>query len=327
MSPERASLFQGVQLGKETTPGTAVAAGKKLLATSFEIGPNPDVSIFRPNGYKFSTIASLNREWVEGSISGQMAYTDLVYLLSSLVKTVTAASSGTTGYEWIFTSDSDGPDTPVTYTIMQGSSVRAHSFANGLVTGLTLNFSNDGTEVDGSIIGEALSDGITLTSSPTEIALQPVMRTEVAVYIEDASGDLAGATALARVLSASWSLTDRWAPLWTLNGSTTYDATIETEPTGEVKFMLEADAEGMGFLADMRLGTTKFVRIEAIGPQIGAGPATYALTIDTAIKITDIGELHDEDGVYAVEYTGEFAHDATWGKAFNISVINALSAL
>jgi hypothetical protein len=28
-----------------------------------------------------------------------------------------------------------------------------------------------------------------------------------------------------------------------------------------------------------------------------------------------------------VEWTGEFTHDVTWGKSFNISLINALTAL
>ena len=324
---ERSSLFESVQIGVETTPGTAVAAGKKLLATSFEVSPNPDVSVFRPNGYKFATIASLNREWVEGSITGQMSYTDLTYLLSSLITTDTPATSGTTGQEWVFTSDSDGPDTPKTYTIEQGSSVRAHEFAHGLVTGLTLSFNNDGCEVDGSFIGEALTDGITMTSTPTEIALQPVMRTQVQVYAEDSAAALSGATALARVLSAEWSLTDRYAPVWTLNGTTTWDAFVESEPTGEVKIMMEADAAGMGLLTTMRAGDTKFIRIEAVGPQIGAGPATYKLTIDTAVKITDVSDIRDEDNIIAVEWTGQFTHDSTWTKAFNISLINALTAL
>jgi hypothetical protein len=324
---ERSTLFETVQIGVETTPGTAVAANKKLLATSFEIGANPDVSIFRPNGYKFPTIASLNREWVEGSVTGQMSYTDLVYLLSSLVTTDTPATTGTTGQEWVFASDSDGPDTPKTFTIEQGSSVRAHEFSHALITGLTLTFGNDGCEVDGTVIGTALTDGITLTATPTEIALQPVMRTQVAVYMADTAAGLSSADALERVLNVEWTLNDRFAPVWTLNQSTSWDAFVESEPDTEFTVMMEADAEGMGLLTTMRAGSTKFFRIEAIGPVIGAGPATYSLVIDTAVKITDVSDFRDEDNIVAVEWTGEFTHDVTWGKSFNISLINALTAL
>lgn len=324
---ERATVFQGTQLGVESTAGTEVNADKKLLATSFMFTPRPEVSFFRPQGSKFDTIAALDFEMTEGDIEGQMSYTDLTYLFSSLITTDTPSASGTTGQLWEFSSDSDGPDTPKTYTIEQGSSVRAQLATHGLITGLTLTWSNDGTEVGGTWIGKAISDGITMTSSPTEIALQPVLRTETLVYIEDDPDDLDAATALSRLLSIEWSLVDRYNPIRVINGTSTFPAVVEGVPNGEIKFLVQADAEGMGFLPDLRAGTTKFVRIEATGPQIGAGPATYQLTIDTAIKLQEPSELRDEDGVYAVEWTGKFVHDGTWGKAFQVSLINALTAL
>jgi hypothetical protein len=195
------------------------------------------------------------------------------------------------------------------------------------VTGLTLTFNTDGCEVGGTIMGEALTDDITMTAAPTEVALQPVMRTEVGVKIAGTSGGLAAADFMARVLSVEWSLTDRFEPLWTLNQSTTYDVTLESEPTGEVTLLVEADAEGMSILTNMRSGDGFFLRIQATGPVIGAGPATYSLMIDTFVKITDISPIRAEDNIIAVEYTGSFSHDVTWGKAFSIALINALAAL
>lgn len=324
---ERSAIFESVQIGKETTAGTAVAAGKKLLATSFEVGPNIEVDIFRPMGYKFNTIASLNQESVEGDISGAMSYTDLIYLFASLVADDTPATVGTTGKEWVFTSDSDGPDTSITYTIEQGSSVRAHKFAYGQVSGLTLSFSREGNEVSGTIMGKALTDGITLTTTPTEIALEPVMPTQVGVKMADTAAGLTAASYLTRFLSCEWSLTDRFVPLWTLNQSTSFDVTLEGEPSTELTMLMEADSVGMGLLTTMRAGSTKFVRIAAIGPVIGAGPATYELEIDTAVKITDVSPIHAEDEIIAVEWTGEFVHDATWTKAFSVRIVNALTAL
>lgn len=91
--------------------------------------------------------------------------------------------------------------------------------------------------------------------------------------------------------------------------------------------MLAADATGMDLLNTMRTGATKFIRILAVGEQIGAGPAHNTLTLDTAIKISDVSDYQNEDGIVAIEWTGTFVHDATWGKAFNVQVINSLSAL
>lgn len=324
---ERATLFQGVQIGLESVPGTLVPANKKLLATGFQIGITPEVNIYKPAGYKYPTIASLDTEWVEGSLDGQMSYTDITYLLASLISADTPEASGTTGQEWIFVSDSDGPDAPVTFTVEQGSSVRAHRFGHCLVTGLTLTFNTDGTELSGSFIGTALEDGVTMTASPTEIEPVPIMRPQIAVYLADTAAGLDGATALARALSVEWALTDRFAPVVTLNQSTDWDTYIESEPSGRVTLMLEADAEGMGLLSTMRDGDTKFIRVQATGEQIGAGPATYELTIDTAFKVSNVDPFDDEEGIFAIQWTGSFVHDATWGKSFQASVVNDLTAL
>ncbi len=327
MSPERSTIFTGVQIGIESTAGTAVAASKKLLATSFELGSNPDISLFKPMGYKYNTIASLNREWAEGSISGQMSYTDLTYLLASVITNDAPATVGTTGKEYIFTSATSAPDTPITFTLEQGSSVRAHRVTGALVTGLTLEFANDGCTIDGSLMATAFQDGVAMTATPTEIPLQPVQRIEVGVKLADTAAGLGAASYLTRALSATWALTDRYAAVWSLNQSSTYDATIESEPSGEVTLLVAADATGMGLLPTMRAGATKFMRIQATGPVIGAGPAVYSLMVDTAFKISDVSELRDEDGIFAVEWTGVFTHDATWGKAFQVAVINGLASL
>lgn len=325
--PERSVMFEAVQLGVESVFGTAVATNRKLLATSFEVGPEVDITTFKPNGYKYDTIASLNTEWTAGSINGLMSYTDLVYLFSSLISADTPATVGTTGQEWVFTSDSDGPDTPVSYTIEQGSSVRAHRIPGALIAGLTLSFSNDGCEIDGTLVARAMIDGAAMTASPTEIALQPVIRKDVSIKLADTAAGLAGATALTRGFAVDWSLTSRYAPILALNGLTDFDAYIESEPQGEVTLLMEADAIGMAQLTPMRSGATKFMRIQATGPVIGAGPATYSLIIDSALKVTDASEFQNEQDVVAMEWTFGFAHDTTFGKAFQINLITALTAL
>ena len=174
--------------------------------------------------------------------------------------------------------------------------MHTHKFTGALVTGLTLTFNNDGCEVDGTIMGRAMTDGITLTATPTEIALQPVMRTEVSIKLADTAAGLAGATALTHGFAVEWSLTDRYAPVLALNGLTDFDAYIESEPSGEVTLLLAADAIGMAFLTPMAQGATKFLRIQATGPQIGAGPAVYSLIIDSALKVTDASEFQDRRG-------------------------------
>ena len=124
---ERSTIFEGIQIGVETTPGTLVAASKKLLAMTVEVGVKPEVDVYRPTGSKFATVTALAKEWVEGSISGPLSYTDIVYPLSSIISTATPTGAGASK-TWTFSSNPDGPDMNKTFTIEGGSSGRAHRF-------------------------------------------------------------------------------------------------------------------------------------------------------------------------------------------------------
>ncbi len=226
---ERASIFQGVQIGVESTPGTSVPANKKLQSISIEPSIKAEVKTFRPMGSKFSTLSALGKEWSESKISGQPTYDELTFLLASLVSYAAPAGAGTEK-TWTFSPLTSNPDTVKTFTVEQGGSVRAHKFTNGIVTGLTMKFSPGEVTLDGTMMGKALQDGITMTNSPTSIPLIPVLPTQVLVYLADTAAGLTGATALARVLSVEWSLTDRFGPLFVLNNSTSFVTTLEQEP-------------------------------------------------------------------------------------------------
>jgi hypothetical protein len=322
-----ASIYQTAQIGVETVAGTAVAANKKLTSVGFSMSPNPDISVFRAAGNKYPSVAALNREWTEIDLEGAITYTEIVYLLSGILETAVITTSGTTGQQWTFTPSSTAADTIKTFTIEQGSAGQAHRVAYGLVSDLTLSFGREESTIGGSLIATALEDGITLTPAPTEIALVPVTGPQISVYAADTVAGLAGATKLAGAISVEWSLTNRFGPAWFLNGENEYSQHVELEPTLEMTLMQEADAEGMELLPIMRTGATKYIRIEAVGGVIGLGPATYKFTLDTACKVTDIGDFSDQEGVYAIEYTLGGFHDATLGGACKAVVINALTAL
>lgn len=324
---DRASLHQGVQIGVETTPGTAVDANKKLLATTIEPSVQADIQTFRPMGGKFSTLAALGKEWSKANISGQLVYTDIVYLLASCMNYAAPAQQGaTTAYKWSFSPGQNDVDTIKTYTIEAGGSVRAHKIAYGLVTNIGYSISREKSEVKGEMIGQRLTDGITLTASPTELALQPVLPTEVDVFLDSASGGL-GTTKLLRVLSLDFELGDRFGPVWPIDSAqTSFAAHVETEPKATMKMLMEADSVGMGLLTPMRAGDKRFIRIKATGPTI-ATPYTYLFQHDICGIVSEVGEFSDQDGVYAIEWTFTMTHDATWGKSMNLEVNNTLSAL
>lgn len=325
---DRASIFEGVQIGVETTPGTAVAANKKLQSMSIRPGVRTEITKFRPSGVKFHTLTAQNKEWVEAAIEGQPTYTEIIYPLSSIMAgSVDSGDGGTpVAYTWTFGIAANGADTTKTFTIEQGSSLRAHKFTYGLVTALNFEFNRSELRMAGSMVGQRLTDNITMTASPTSLALVPILPNHVTVYLDNNAAGL-GTTDLERVLSASLEISDRFGQLWTLNAANeSWAAHIETAPTVKVKLKVEADATGMALLETMRTGDSKFMRIDAVGNAINA-ETDYQFKLDLALKVTNVSDFADEDGIFAIEWEFDVVYDATWGKALELVVVNGLGSL
>lgn len=324
--PERASIFTTVQIAVESTAGTDPNSGyKQMSALTLEPGIMTEIETYRATGQKFPTVAALNKEWTESRLGGPITYTEIVYLLSSLVSYAAPAGAGA-AKTWTFEPGLTAASTVKTFSVEQGDATRAHEFTYGVVQNLTLNFGRDGCDLSGTMIGRALVDGITKTAGATVIAPQVVMPTQVTVKLADTWAGLGAASILTRALNASWSLADRWGEVWALDGQTYWTASVETEPNVELKLKVEADATGMGLLTNMRAGSTKFMRIKATGALI-SGADYYDLQIDTACKVKDVAPFEDAEGVFAIEWTLGGFYDATAGKTSEIIVINTLTGL
>lgn len=323
--PENQSLYQLTQVGVESTAGTGVTATKKMSALTIEPGIKAEVKTYRAAGYKYPTVASLGKEWTEAALSGPLTYTEIIYPLSSLIAAVTPTGAGT-AKTWTFTPTTTASDTRKTFTVEHGNSVRGLKFVYGLVTGMTLNFSRDECNLTGTMIGKALQDNQALSGSTTEVALLPVMPTQVQLYLADTAAGLAGATAMTRAFSGGFTLENTAGAVYPLNASSSFAAIVDTEPRASGRLMAAVDAEGMAPLTNLRAGSTKFMRIKATGDLI-SGADYNTLTVDMACKVTNVQQFRDEQGVYAVEWEFTLAHDSTWTKALEIVVVNTLTAL
>lgn len=326
---DRASVFEGVQLGVEVTPGTVAAANRKLGALRVEPEVRAEVRTFRPLGSKFATVAAPSKEWTEAKLAGPATYTEIVYLLSSVLGATTPVSplDAPTVYRWLFEPDTDGVDSPKTYTVEQGSGLGAHRFAYGLVTGLGMRATRDEVSLTGTMLARPLQEAVAMTATATAVKLEPVIPNQVAVYLTDSVGGLETASPLARALRAEWRLRGRFGPIWALNrNSASWAGHVEREPEATASLLLAADTVGMGLLAAMRAGSTKFMRVEAIGRPVATG-YPHELVVDMALKVTNVGEFRDEDGLFAIEWEFAIVHDEAWGRAMRVSVQNGMGGL
>jgi hypothetical protein len=319
-----ASVFQGVQIGVESSSGTPVAANKKLLAVSLIPTPQTEVKPFRAMGNKFASFASLNKEWSGLKVEGVPTYNEIVYLLSSLLHySAPVQQASSTAYKWSFTSNTSGADVGKTLTVEQGDSNYAWRVAGAKISGLTLGFSRNEVSVSGNGVGQKFDIGVTLTPTPTSLTPVPILPTHVKFYMADTQAGLAGATALTKSFSMEYSLTDKFGLAWAVGQD---PIAVEGEPNASAKLVVATDADGMGLITALRNATTKWFRIEATGETI-VDTYKHKLTIDFPAQIQNVNDPTNLENVYTVEFGLLPIHDSTWGKSVSIDVITNLSAL
>jgi hypothetical protein len=167
---KRASVFQGVKLAPETTPGTAATSGfKKLTALGMTPTINPTIKEFRPAGSKLTTVTALQRETTTWALDGLPTYTELLYPLASvLTDPEKTAASGTTsaaagsrtmgadGTHWFFRPLAYDADAPVSFTVYKGGIVAAERATFWRVNDFTLTFNKNDSTLSGSAMARAL---------------------------------------------------------------------------------------------------------------------------------------------------------------------------
>lgn len=95
-----ANINRVAQLGVETTPGTPVAAVRRLQSTSLTWKPKLDVKNVRGQGKKFDSAHYASRKWSEGSYEGGLAFNEVQYFLSSAYAKSAAPVQVVVGSPW-----------------------------------------------------------------------------------------------------------------------------------------------------------------------------------------------------------------------------------
>lgn len=321
---ERSTVNTLTQIGPETTPGTPVAASKRFVGLNIIPEIQVENRLFRPEGRKYPTLQQLNKEWVTARYDGIPCFAELAYIFNGLLGAVTPTQIGTSAFwKWVFTPSQTALATLKTFTFEHGSPERALQFAYGVFSEFTLDFNRSDVMIGGSILGQKISDGFSMTSA-SDLEQMPIVADQLSVYADNTWATL-GTTKLTALVSGKVSIAGTWNPFWVVDSAlTSFKALVEKPPTAQITLMLEADAQGMGLLTTMRGEATKFIRIKTPAT---VGAQDYLLQIDAAVKITKPNAFSDQDGVYAIEFVSDVVYDATGTKALEITLQNKVSAL
>ncbi len=327
--PEIVGVSQRVQVGIEVTPGVVTPANKRLAALSIgPPSPKGDVKMHRALGYLYDTVATTGRQWTEAALAGTATYNELVYPLSSLVRTaaITTPTGATLARQWVFTPSPTGNDPVSTLTVEYGDDNRARSFGFGFVNALDLNLSRETVEIGGSMMGQKMASGITMTPTPTQLDLIPVQGDDVDVFMDALPANI-GTTKLLRVFETKLAIGDRADVLWPLNSALpSFAARVEKAPKVELTGRIMADAVGDALNDSLNDNSTRYVRIKAIGPLI-EGTIFHSLQLDFAGKLSAVPDLGINGEVLSYSFAFAAVADATLGYPFRLTLVNKLSAL
>jgi hypothetical protein len=329
----RAFVNQGIQVGKETTPGTAVPGNKLLRSLSFNLSPKQEANAYRAHGFKLTTASQIHRIWSEGPIEGPLDFNEVVYILSTILGTavITTPATGTNSRQWLFSPKAQGDDASVTLTVEKGDSTAVSQITNVAATDINFNLANNDLTVGGTAIGRAPISG-SLTGSPTPVGATQVIGSarQVDVFIADALGSSNAtlyASKLTDAIHESFGIAKKQGPRFVHN--TTYPSfkdIIEMAPDLTANFTTEHNAQSRALYDSIINNPTKFLGFRVTGPIIETTIA-YLFEIIFACNIRGAAEA-DEDGVYAYSYDATPIYDSTLGTAgFTVRVINTVTAL
>jgi len=328
----RASVNQAVQIGVETTPGTQVAASKRLPGMSFGLGPRMDSKKYRAQSFKFNTQSVIHKYWSEGQLDGPLNWDEIIYPLSTLFTppTPTTPSGGTNSREWLFKPLPQGNETLKTLTVEQGDSLAAQVATNVAAVSLGFEFASDDIMVKGDVIGRKLATG-TLTGSPTDLPQQIGSARKIDVYMSDTLGALGvtlfgSGNKITDAYKESFNIGKKLSPRWVHN--TDYDSFkdfVELPVELGLNFATEHNAQSRSLFDEVVNSPKKYIGIRVQGPII-EGSIRYMFEIAAATKVSGLSD-EDQDGTFGYNYETSPEHDATLGSAFWIRVVNTRTAL
>lgn len=329
-----------LQLGKETTPGTSVAATTVWRGAASFIEDQRVVSIVEE---MVGILGGTNRSYIPELMAGiklsstEATFEQLPYLL---VMSGFCTASGTqdgTGSDYIYTATvpttSTLSMTGKTYSFRGGDDHEAELMEYGFCSEFTIKGAvREAVMVEGTLLGrQAAASSFTGALSLPTVDEALVQKSKV--YLDDVSGSYGTTQVSSTVVGFEVKVKTGIVPLFTMDGTLYFTKLLQADPeiTGKVTFLHDTGASGSsGEKSKWRAETPRLLQIKVDGPAAGTPGTTYSakeLIVNLPIKWTKFAALERADG--GNQISGEFVskYDATKGDAGQFIVVNELTAL
>lgn len=329
---------QKIQLGRETTAGTAVAAttiwrgaGGMLSDTREVVMVDEQVGIAMPTTRNYIPMLGGSLSMAETPAT----FEQLPHILEAGIKSVgTGAADGSgSGKIYTYPVGMTSANTIKTYTIETGDNQQAEEMEYSFVESFTLSAERgSAVMMSAEWIGRQVTNS-TFTSALSIPAVSDIMAGDGLFYIDAVSGSMGGTAISGLLLSWSLDVTTGWRGKWTVDSGQRYFnfAYFDKDSfSAELSMTFEHDASAVAQKALFRSGTPRQFRIKVPGPALGTNGTTYqqkTLQIDAVGVYTAFEALDSDEGNSIVNVTAQIGYDPTAAKGLQIVVVNELSTL
>lgn len=317
----RPSVYEYLQIGKETTPGTAVDANVRPRGTRVA-PPRPVVptEVVGDAGGRADSDLVLLKESSEWNISGDLSLADLAYWFSGLLGKVDIDSN-------VLVAKLD-QDTayPYSFTMEFGNGSLVEKAANCRLMNLSLSLPpNQLGTFQGTLMGGKLEDGATRTASPVPLKREKAGPKGVSLWIASTASGLTTSDnqviASEGLLDLGLTIGPMVEPLYTVAESDQVSDFPDVKPSIAANVTFSRDSSLLsGFMTGLRAGTLYYARILAKGPTVSSVQSVMDIRFPFKFREPAGSEnqnVYSRDLVMQALYDGDAG--SPLGTAFQVS--------
>lgn len=327
-----------IQLGRETTPGTAVAATTIWRGMGVNLKDDQKINMVDE---QIGIAVPSNRSYLSqlgGSLSmaaTPATFQQLPYILAAGIKagyTGSADGSGT-GKIYSYAMGVSDVNTISTFTIETGDNQQAEEMEYSFVEKFTLSGERgEAVMVSADWVGRQVVN-TTFTPALSVPAVEDIITSKGAFYIDDVSGTIGATATNGTLLSWELQVTTGWRGKWVADkGILYFDFAYFDRDSFSAEFSatFEHDAKAVTEKAAWRSNSPRLLRIKILGSTNttpGTLWSTKALQIDMATRYTEFDALDAEDGNSIIKVKGIVGYDSTAAKSLDFTVVNELTTI
>lgn len=322
-----------IQIGKESTKGTAVAA-TTIWRGMGTIQDDREVTFVEEDvGY----ISGIDRTYIAklgGSITFDevpATFEQLCYILEAGIIAETPAQDGAgSGYIYDYVFPTTAANTIRTYTIEGGDNTQAEEMEYAFVTGFTLSGKpNEAWTMSADWVGRQVTN-TSFTGSLTIPSVEELLFNKSKLYIDDTGGTIGTTQKTSTFLECTINVNTGLMPVQTGDGNLyfTFDKTVMPEITVDVTF--EHDGTATAEKTNWRNQTARLLRVLVQGNALSSAGTTYTYKtaqFDFAGRWETFEKIDEQDGNDIIKATLRSRYVVADTLFAEMLIVNELSSL